>query len=270
MKWVRGVGSISALAVVASLLLARVHLLGDAGLYAARTTQAPIADHGSIPLDARAILIAKCADCHSAQTHAQFYGHFAPMSWLMERDIVEARKAMNLSRWDSYSADQQQTLKAKIMQETKSQEMPLPQYRMIHWDSRITPADIQVFTRWNHDASAPATDAVAQASGEGDPVRGAALFEKRCVGCHSLTENHRGPRLQGVYGRTTGSVPGFAYSDALKKANIVWNAQSLEKWLTDPDAFLPGNNMDFLLPKAQERKDLISFLEGSGSALAHR
>jgi hypothetical protein len=39
-----------------------------------------------------------------------YYGHFAPASWLMERDIVEARKAMNLSLWDSYSADQQQTL----------------------------------------------------------------------------------------------------------------------------------------------------------------
>lgn len=45
----------------------------------------------------------------------------------------------------------------------------------------------------------------------------------------------------------------FPYSDALKKANIVWNDQSLEKWLTDPDAFLPGNNMNFLCEAPRTR-----------------
>ena len=270
MKWVRGGGSISAFALAASLLLAHVHPFGNAGLYTASAAQAPIADHTSIPPDVRGILTAKCADCHSSQTRAPFYGRFAPMSWLMEWDIVEARKAMNLSQWDSYSTDQRQTLRAKIVEETKSHEMPLPQYRVIHWDTRITPADIQTFTRWVRDASGPADDPRSQASGVGDPVRGEALFEKRCGGCHSLTESHRGPRLQGVYGRKSGSVTGFPYSDALRKANIAWDAQSLEKWLTDPDAFLPGNNMDFLVPKAQERRDLIRFLEQGGSAAGHR
>jgi cytochrome c len=39
----------------------------------------------------------------------------------------------------------------------------------------------------------------------------------------------------------------------------VWNAQSLDKWLTDPDSFVAGSNMDFRVPHPQERKDLISF-----------
>ena len=46
----------------------------------------------------------------------------------------------------------------------------------------------------------------------------------------------------------------------------MWNDQSLEKWLSDPDAFLPGNNMDFLLTKAQDRKDIIAYLKKSAGA----
>ena len=42
-----------------------------------------------------------------------------------------------------------------------------------------------------------------------------------------------------------------------------WSEQSLEKWLADPDAFLPGNNMDFLVPKPQERKDLVAYFKQS-------
>ena len=48
----------------------------------------------------RETLIAKCADCHSMQTNAPLYGRFAPVSWLMERDIVEARQyAQRVKAW---------------------------------------------------------------------------------------------------------------------------------------------------------------------------
>jgi cytochrome c len=99
-----------------------------------------------------------------------------------------------------------------------------------------------------------------QGHGEGDTARGKALFEKRCTGCHALTENHEGPALKGVYGRTSGAAAGFAYSAALKKAAIVWNDKTLDQWLADPDAFIAGNEMDFLVSKPQERQDLISYL----------
>ena len=256
--------SAAAVALVASLLLARVHPFGDAGLYGANASQPPILKRAAIPPQARDVLVAKCADCHSTQTHSPFYGRLAPMSWLMERDIVDARKAMNLSQWDTYSADQQQTFQAKIVQETKSHQMPLIQYRMIHWKAGVTPSDIQAFTQWAHNPAdgAPADAATISAS-NGDPVHGEALFEKRCTGCHALTQNHEGPMLKGLYGRPTGSIPGFPYSDTLKKANITWNDQTLEKWLTDPDVFLPGNNMDFLVSNPQERADLIAYFKKS-------
>jgi cytochrome c len=252
---------VATLAVAASLLLARVHPFGNARLYMADAEQSPIPDHAAIPPDVRALLIAKCADCHSSQTHAPVYGHFAPISWLLERDIIAGRKHMNLSQWDSYTPDQHQTFAAKILEETKTHKMPLPQYRLVHWSSRITPTDLQTLAQWAH--ASQAADSTTQTTTPGDPVRGQAVFQKRCTGCHSLTQNHEGPTLQGVYGRITGAVAGFPYSDALKKANITWNDQTLEQWLADPDAFLPGNNMDFHVAKPQERLDLIAYFKQS-------
>jgi cytochrome c len=248
-------------AFAVSLAMARVHPFGDAGLFAAETSQTPLMETSSVPPDVRAILSAKCADCHSMQTQSPIYGRFAPVSWLMERDIVRGREEMNLSRWDSYSAEQRQTFAAKIVQETKAHEMPLPQYRMIHWNTRVADDEVRTLASWSHSMSGPEADKPDQSTGAGDPARGKTLFEKRCTGCHQLTQNREGPRLQGVFARTSGSVADYAYSPALKKAKIVWDEQSLDKWLTDPDAFIPGNNMDFLVSKPQERKDLVSYLK---------
>lgn len=261
MSRVRSVLIGCALSIVTSLALAHVHPFGDARLYTARTTQTPILNNSQLPSVVHAILVDKCADCHSMETRSPAYGRFAPASWLMERDVMEARKAMNLSLWDTYSAEQQQALLAKIVHEAKSHEMPPVQYRMIHWNARITDADLKTLDQLAHGPDSAQTD--SSPPGEGDPARGKALFEKRCVGCHTLTQNREGPRLQGVYGRISGTAEGFAYSAALKNARIVWDDKSLEKWLTDPDAFIPGNEMDFLVSRPQERQDLISYLKQS-------
>jgi cytochrome c len=245
-------------ALIASLLLARVHPFGDAGLYVANSGE-PLTLHDSqMPNEVRAILMEKCADCHSNRTRAPFYGHIAPASWLMERDIVDARKAMNLSLWEAYTADQRQTLAAKMAQEIKSHDMPPLQYRAIHWHANTTDADLAVVAAWAHGLQG--SQAGSAAAGDGDAARGQALFEKRCTGCHALDKNKQGPMLRGAYGRLSGTAPGYAYSDALKKAAVVWDARSLEKWLSDPDQFIAGNNMDFLLAKPQERADLIAYL----------
>jgi cytochrome c len=132
---------------------------------------------------------------------------------------------------------------------------------MIHWNARMEDADLRVLAGWAHGLQT--AEAGAGIGGEGDPARGKVLFEKRCAGCHALAQNKEGPRLQGVYGRTSGTVAGFAYSASLKKAQVVWDEKSLEKWLADPDAFIAGNDMDFLVSKAQERRDLISYLRQS-------
>ena len=94
-----------------------------------------------------------------------------------------------------------------------------------------------------------------------NPENGKELFEKRCSGCHALDKDKEGPRLRGVYGRTSGSVPSFQYSNALKSAHITWDAASLDKWLADPEKLVPDNDMAFQLVRAEERADIIAYLK---------
>jgi cytochrome c len=90
---------------------------------------------------------------------------------------------------------------------------------------------------------------------------GKELFEKRCSGCHALDKEKEGPRLRGVYGRTSGTVASFQYSNALKTAHITWDATSLDKWLADPEKLVPDSDMAFQLVRAEERTDIIAYLK---------
>ena len=92
---------------------------------------------------------------------------------------------------------------------------------------------------------------------------GKALFEHRCGGCHALDRDKEGPRLGNVFGRPAGAVPSFEYSDALRKSKVLWNAATLEKWLTDPAQLVPGNDMAFHLESSAERREIIAFLKQS-------
>ena len=92
-------------------------------------------------------------------------------------------------------------------------------------------------------------------------ANGKALFEKRCGGCHALDRDKEGPRLGGVYGRTSASIDGFQYSDALKKAKIVWKEETLDRWLTDTEKLVPDNDMTFHVEKADERREIIAYLK---------
>ena len=86
------------------------------------------------------------------------------------------------------------------------------------------------------------------------------VFEKRCGGCHAVDENRMGPKLRGVIGRKAGVSGDFPYSDALKGSQLVWTAETLDKWLADPDALVPQNDMSFQTPKREERAAIIEYL----------
>jgi cytochrome c len=87
------------------------------------------------------------------------------------------------------------------------------------------------------------------------------LFERRCSGCHALDIDKEGPRLRGVYGRKAGSMPGFEYSEGLKKSAIRWDKESLERWLAGPDAMVPDTDMAFRVANGDERTALIAYLK---------
>lgn len=92
-------------------------------------------------------------------------------------------------------------------------------------------------------------------------MRGATLYEDKCTGCHSLDANRIGPAHRGVFGRKAGSAKGFAYSPAVKRSKIVWNEATLDKWLSNPGATIPGSRMGFQLANPEQRADVIAFLK---------
>ena len=242
-----------ALAAAALVGLGFLHPFGDPRAERPRGHDTLLSG-ADLPPAAKEVLLAKCADCHSGETRWPIYSRLAPGSWLIERDIMEARGKMDLSHWQELSPDTQEILRGKILHEAGAGEMPPLPYRLLHWNARLTPQDLTALATLR-----PAEASQSVMAGPGDPARGQAVFERRCTGCHALSTDREGPRLAGVFGRQAGSVPGFAYSAGLKKAGITWNEATLNRWLTDPDTMVPGNAMDFHVPKVQERSDLVAY-----------
>jgi cytochrome c len=93
------------------------------------------------------------------------------------------------------------------------------------------------------------------------PPNGKEVFERRCTGCHSLDLDKEGPRLRGVYGRPSAATPAFEYSEPLRKARLKWDDGTLDKWLSNPDALVPGTDMAFRVIHADERAAIIAYLK---------
>jgi len=94
-----------------------------------------------------------------------------------------------------------------------------------------------------------------------DPVAGRELFATVCAECHSLDRSKVGPPLAGVVGRAAGSVVGYPYSSALAHADLVWTPETLDHWLENPQALVPGALMPYRLPDAIRRRDIIAYLK---------
>ena len=104
---------------------------------------------------------------------------------------------------------------------------------------------------------------VPAAYAQGDPTRGAHVFSQ-CLACHSVRprEHMTGPSLANVWNSKAGSAQGFGrYSEAIEKSDVVWNAETLDRWLSAPEAFIPGTSMTFPgLKDALARRDVIAYL----------
>jgi cytochrome c len=228
----------------------------DAGLAHKNGSVMPVLLQGvSLPDDARRTLVAKCADCHPNATHWPIYSTMAQISWMIERDVVQGRSHLNLSDWKELPPDRLQDLAQEIVHQAKSDTMPPLPYRMMHWHAALGPSDRAALARL-----VPAGTKGPAVVAAGDAERGRAVFGRRCTGCHAVDSDREGPHLRGVYGRRAGSLPGFAYSPAIRNSGVTWSDVTLERWLSDSDAMVPGSAMGFSVPKPQERSDLIVFL----------
>jgi cytochrome c len=98
----------------------------------------------------------------------------------------------------------------------------------------------------------------------GDLANGQRKFAL-CRSCHTITEggpNLTGPNLHGVFGRKAGAGADYSYSDVVKAAGFIWDAEHLDKWLADPRGFMPGTKMTFAgLKDPKDRIDLIAYLK---------
>jgi cytochrome c len=111
-----------------------------------------------------------------------------------------------------------------------------------------------------------ATAWAAQAAG--DARRGEEIYS-RCLACHALEYDRVGPRHCGVVGRRAGSVPGFAYSAAMKRSKLVWNKATLGRFIADPAKTVPGTTMTYAGVKdPKERADLIAWLDEAARSAA--
>jgi cytochrome c len=108
----------------------------------------------------------------------------------------------------------------------------------------------------------PTAAILSKAEAAGDAAAGEHVFA-RCVVCHSpkAGENKIGPSLAGVFGRKSGSAPGYDYSSALKSADITWDEQALDKYLANPPADVHGTKMVISIPNAEDRQNVIAYLK---------
>ena len=113
-----------------------------------------IAADPDVPPPVLKILDRSCMDCHSHQTRVPWYGHVAPASWLLAKDVTEARQTMNLSAWRAAAPAVRVALAAAACADVKSGRMPKPQYLLLHPQARLSQEDVRVLCGWQKAAMA--------------------------------------------------------------------------------------------------------------------
>ena len=100
------------------------------------------------------------------------------------------------------------------------------------------------------------------ARADGDEARGETRFQE-CAACHRLEAgvNEVGPSLHGIFTRKAGELADFRYSPAMKRSGITWTAETLDKYIADPQGFIPANRMPYAgMTNATDRADLVAYL----------
>jgi cytochrome c len=96
----------------------------------------------------RAVLERACQNCHSEQTQWPAYSYLPLASWAVEKDVADARRHMDLSRWDRYSTERRRDLLARIGAEVRNYRMPLGRYVLLHPEARLSESEIQAIYEW--------------------------------------------------------------------------------------------------------------------------
>lgn len=110
--------------------------------------RASVAADPDVPPPVLNVLKRACMDCHSHETRVPWYGHVAPSSWMLGKDVTEARQAMNLSEWGAKSAAVHLALSAAACEGVRSGRMPRKQYLLMHPEAKLSPSDVETICGW--------------------------------------------------------------------------------------------------------------------------
>ena len=94
------------------------------------------------------LLKRSCYDCHSNQTDWPWYSYVAPVSWLITRDVKEAREDLNFTEWDQYKEKEKRKLLQEIVEEVEEEEMPLKEYIWLHPEAGLSVTEVARIRRW--------------------------------------------------------------------------------------------------------------------------
>ncbi len=110
----------------------------------------------------------------------------------------------------------------------------------------------------------------ALAADPGDAAAGKTFFSQTCMQCHTADQSEGGgeigPNLVGLFERPAAGDVRFVYSPALKESKLVWNAETLDRFLTDPGAAVPGTTMPIPVPAQKDRDNLIAYFRALAAA----
>jgi hypothetical protein len=96
-----------------------------------------------------ALLQRSCQNCHSENTRWPWYSRIPPASWLIAKDVDDARRHVNFSRWNSYPAAEQENLLARIGAAARTGQMPPRRYTFLHHEAVLTAAERQQIYEWS-------------------------------------------------------------------------------------------------------------------------
>ena len=113
-----------------------------------RVTRATTTDSPRMDAETAALIDRACASCHTERTVWPWYGYVAPVSWMLEKDVNQARARMNLSHWGRYTQAEQEVLLSTIGAAVRTGEMPPSRYQMLHPEAKLSPSERQHIYQW--------------------------------------------------------------------------------------------------------------------------
>jgi len=108
-----------------------------------------IESHLSVPAAVDSLLRKACYDCHSNETRWPWYSYVAPSSWLVARDVEQARRHLNFSEWGRYRKTKAMTTLESLCDEITARTMPLSQYALMHPSAQLTQQEIDLLCEWS-------------------------------------------------------------------------------------------------------------------------